>query len=155
MRRRHANVTAHTAAPPAAVFALLADGSSYPKWSPIESFELERPGDAQREGPGAIRRFQSGRTIGHDEILELVPNRSLKYASRSPLPVRDYIGEVTLADAPGGGTTINWHSSFFPKPRGTGWIMQAGLRRFLAQTANGLADYAASTSGAERNTRSS
>jgi len=143
MRRRHADVTAHTAAPPAAVYALLADGSSYPKWSPIESFELERPGDSQPEGPGAVRRFQSGRTIGHDEILELVPNRSLKYASRSPLPVRDYIGEVTLADAPGGGTTINWHSSFFPKRAGTGPLVEWGIRRFIRKCTRGLAEYAA------------
>src|SRR5579859_5129561 len=111
MRRRHVNVTALSPASPAAVYALLADGSTWPSWSPIESFELEQPGAPPPEGVGAVRRFRLGRTTGHDQILELEPNRAFKYSSRSNLPVRDYTGEVTIGDAPGGGTTIHWHSS--------------------------------------------
>jgi len=142
MRRRDVNVTAVSAAPPAAVYALLADGSTWPSWSPIESFELEQAGDPPPEGINAVRLFRLGRTTGHDQILELVPNRSIKYASRSNLPVRDYIGEVTIADAPGGGTTIHWHSSFLPKRPGTGWLVERGIRRFLERCARGLADHA-------------
>jgi len=107
------------------------------------------------EGLGAIRVNRRGRTTGRDQILELVPNRRIKYATLSGLPIRDYIGEVDLEPAPGGGTTIRWHSSFLAKPRGTGWIMQTGLRRFLAQTANGLAKYSASMSDANGNLSSS
>ena len=154
MRKRHINVEVVTPATPEVVYGLLADGSSWPAWSAIESVEIERAGDAPPEGVGAIRVNRRGRTTGRDEILELVPNRRLKYATLSGLPIRDYVGEVDLTPAPGGGTKIHWHSSFFPKPRGTGWIMQAGLRRFLSQTANGLAEYAASTSNAPRNVSS-
>ncbi len=143
MRRRHVNITAESPAPAARVFALLADGSSWPRWSPIESFELEQAGDPPPEGVGAIRCFRLGRTIGHDQILELVPNRSLKYSSRSSLPVRDYVGEVMLADAPGGGTTVHWHSSFFPKTFGTGWIVERGIRGFIEKCTRGLAEHAA------------
>jgi uncharacterized protein YndB with AHSA1/START domain len=144
MRRRDVNVTAVTPAPVATVFGLLADGSTWPTWSPIESFELEQAGVPPPEGVSAIRRFRLGRTTGHDQILELVPNRGLKYSSRSNLPVRDYVGEVVLGDVPEGGTTIHWHSSFLPKTPGIGWIVERGIRRFLEKCTRGLAEYATS-----------
>ena len=41
-----------TTAPPATVFALLVDGSTWPEWSPIGSFELVKPGDGDARGGG-------------------------------------------------------------------------------------------------------
>ena len=120
----------------------MTDGATWTSWSPIDSFELERPGSPPPEGVGAIRVFRMGRTTGRDEILELVPNRSFTYASRSGVQVRDYVGQVDLTPTDDGGTSIHWHSSFFPKPVGTGWIMQRALQRFLARCAVGLAEYA-------------
>jgi hypothetical protein len=144
MRRRDVNVTAVTPAPAEAVYRLLADGSTWTTWSPIESFELEQVGVPPPEGVSAIRGFRLGKTTGHDQILELVPNRSFKYSSVSNLPVRDYVGEVVLGEGPGGGTTIHWHSSFVPKTPGTGWIVERGIRRFLEGCTRGLAEYATS-----------
>ena len=64
---------------------------------------------------GAIRVFRRGRTTGRDQLLELVPNRRLEYASLSGLPVREYVGEVDLeAGARRRGRLIRWHSSFCP-----------------------------------------
>ena len=141
MRLRHIHVTAQTPAPPQVVYRLLTDGSSWPSWSPIESFELERPGEPPPEGVGAIRVFRRGRTTGRDQVLEVIPDRRLKYASLSGLPVRDYVGQVDLERAPDGTTTIRWHSSFLPRVRGTGWIVERGIRQFLEQCAHGLADH--------------
>ena len=149
MKRRHVNVTATTPAARADVYRLVADGASWPRWSPIETFALERPGDPPPEGVGAVRVFRLGRTTGRAQILELVPNRALRYSSHSTLPVREYIGEVTLEDAPAGGTTIRWHSSFFPKTPGTGWIVERGIHRFIKRCTRGLAEYA-TTSDAKR-----
>ena len=143
MRRRRIEVSATSVASPGAVYALLTDGSTWPQWSPIESFELEQPGDGAPEGVGAIRVFRRGRTTGRDQVLELVPDRRLRYASLSGLPVRDYVGEVELEPVPG-GTLIRWHSSFVPAVRGTGWLVERGIRRFLAGCVRGLAEYAAS-----------
>ena len=148
MRLRHINVTAVTPASAEAVFALLTDGATWPRWSPIESFELERPGDPPPEGVGAIRVFRQGRTTGRDQILEVAPHRRFAYASLSGLPVRDYVGEIDLAPAAGGGTTIQWHSSFHPKIPGTGWVLERGIRRFLEGCTHGLADYAAAANDA-------
>jgi len=124
------------------VFGLLADGASWPRWSPIESFQLERPGDPPPEGPGAIRVFRRGRTTGRDQIVEAVPGRRLAYVSLSGLPVRDYRATVDLQPARD-GTEIRWRASFLPRVPGTGRLLERGLGRFLDQCARGLADHAA------------
>ena len=143
MRRRHIEVTAHSDAAPDAVFAFLADGTTWPRWSPIESFELEREGDPAPEGPGAIRVFRRGRTVGRDQLVDVAPAERFVYASLSGLPVRDYLAEVELT-AVVGGTDVKWQATFFPKVPGTGWLLERGLRRFLRDCAAGLAAHAAS-----------
>jgi len=140
MKRRHINVSAATAAPAHIVYSFLIYGTTWPNWSPIDSFELEREGTPPPEGVGAIRVFRRGRTTGRDEIIELVPERKLAYASRSGVPVRDYVGEITLDATPKGGTEIAWHSSFFAKAPGSGWILQRALTSFLDKCVHGLAD---------------
>ena len=143
MRRRHIEVTRHSSATPAALFALLVDGETWPRWSPIEAFDLERTGDPRPEGVGAIRVFRRGRTTGRDQIVEVVPDRRLGYRSLSGLPVRDYRAKVDL-EPDGDGTTIRWEASFVPKLPGTGRLLERGLRRFLCECAAGLAAHAAS-----------
>jgi hypothetical protein len=150
VKRREISVHAVTAAGADVVYELLADHTTWPAWSSIESVELERPGDPPPEGVGAIRVNRRGRVTGRDQILELVPGRRLKYASLSGLPTRDYIGEVELSPAPGGGTAIHWHSSFLPKTPGTGWILERGIRKFLDECVSGLAEYAPRSSDARR-----
>ncbi len=142
MRRRHIEVTQHSAAAPTSLFALLINGETWPRWSPIEAFELERAGDPPPEGVGAIRIFRRGRTTGRDEIVEVVPDRRLSYRSLSGLPVRDYRAHVDL-EPDGDGTTIRWEASFAPKVVGAGWLLERGLRRFLEKCARGLAEHAA------------
>jgi hypothetical protein len=139
MRLREIHVTAHTAASRSAVFALLADGESWPRWSPIEAFELEQAGEPPPEGVGAIRRFRRGRVTGRDRIVALLPDRRLVYESLSGLPVRDYHAEVELRDDDSAGTAIDWRASFRPKLPLTGWLLERGLRKFLGDCASGLA----------------
>jgi uncharacterized protein YndB with AHSA1/START domain len=143
MRRRHVDLTATTTAPRPAVYRLVTDGSTWSRWAAIDSLELNRPGDPPPEGVGAIRVLRRGRTTGRDLIVELVSDRRLRYESLSGLPPRDYVGTVELEDAPDGGTTIHWRSSFAPKIPGTGAILERGIRGFLRECANGLARYAA------------
>ena len=142
MRRYEIDVEATSTAPPERVYSLLVDGPTWPEWAAIDALTLERTGDNSPEGVGAIRVLRRGRVTGRDQILELVPNRRLKYASLSGLPVRDYVGQVDLDPRPGRGTTIHWHASFVPDKRGTGRLLRLGIRRFLQRCASGLADYA-------------
>ncbi len=141
VRRRHIDVQVHTPADAATVYALLRDGATWPAWSPIDSFQLERAGAGQPEGLGAIRVFGKGRVIGRDQIVGLVPDRRFSYQHLTGLPVRDYRADIDLESA-GGRTRIHWHVSFVPKLPGTGWLLRWGIARFLRQSARGLAAHA-------------
>ncbi len=136
------DVTAVSAAEPDTIYALLAEGSTWPTWSPIGSFELERPGPTAPEGLGAIRVFRTGRTVSREELVELVPGRRLSYRLLSGLPLRGYRADVDLTPD-GTGTRIRWHSTFRPRVPGTGWLYRLVLGRFIQRCADGLAVYAA------------
>jgi uncharacterized protein YndB with AHSA1/START domain len=142
MSRQHIEKTATTTADAATVYALLRDGASYPTWSPIESFELEREGQGgEPEGIGALRVFRSGKVTGRDTIAELVENRRLAYTHESSLPVKNYRASVDLTPVEG-GTQIRWVSEFEPKIPGTGALMRRGLDKFIAGMTDGLAEHA-------------
>ncbi|MGH3811920.1 MAG: SRPBCC family protein [Pseudonocardiaceae bacterium] len=122
VRRQHVEVQVHTSADAATVYALLRDGATWPTWSPIDSFRLERAGDGEPEGPGAIRIFRKGRVTGRDQIVSLVPDRRFSYRHLTGLPVRDYRGMSTsnrLGARPGfAGTSLSHRSC--PAPDGCG-----------------------------------
>jgi len=137
------SVRAHSPASAADLYALLASGETWPAWSPIGSFELERPGvtaEGGGDGVGAIRIFRTGRVTSRERVVELVPDRRLTYALESGLPLRDYQGVVELTpDAT--GTAISWRSRFRPAIPGTGWLYDLILGRFIQRCADGLAAY--------------
>jgi Polyketide cyclase / dehydrase and lipid transport len=139
-----------TAGSPAAVYALLADGSTWPEWSPIGSFELEKPGvgtpDGVGEGVGAVRIFTTGRIRSRERVVAAQPDELFSYTLISGLAVRDYRAVVTLRPADSGGTVIHWRSTFKAKVPGTGWIYQRQLSAFIGRTVNGLAAWASTSS---------
>jgi hypothetical protein len=133
---------AATSAAPGVVYELLRDGATWPQWSPIESFELERAGQREPEGLGAIRIFRTGRYTMHEEIVELASERRFSYALRSGLPVRGYRVDVDL-EPNEQGTRIRWRSSFDPKFPGTGWLIRRRLEGITERFVQGLAAHAA------------
>lgn len=94
--RQHIDIQVHTRAKANAVYALLRDGASWPRWTSIDSFELERAGEPEPEGVGAIRVFHRGKVAGRDQVAELVLDRRFSYLYLSGLPVRDYRADVDL-----------------------------------------------------------
>lgn len=143
VRRYRIDISGRTSADPATVYALLRDGSTWPEWSTIDSFELEREGVGEPEGVGAVRIFRSGRISGRDEILGFEQDRFFRYAHVKGLPVKDYRGEVELRPADGGGTAVHWRVSFLPKVPGTGWLLHRVLTRFIGRTVRGLVEHSA------------
>lgn len=135
--------TATTSGDPEAVYAFLADGRTWPEWSPIGAFELIEPGDAHPEGLGAVRLFTTGRHQSRERVVEREPGRSFAYVLEAGLALNGYKAVVTLGPAQGGGTTIAWRSTFRPKVPGTGWLYRRELGRFIGQTVDGLARAAA------------
>jgi polyketide cyclase/dehydrase/lipid transport protein len=142
MGRQRIEHTATTTADPPVVYALLREGATWPSWSPIESVELERGGDGEPEGVGAVRVLRSGKVTGRDTIAELVPDRRFAYTHSSSMPVKDYREQVDL-EPDGNGTSIRWVSTFAPKIPGTGPLLRRGLDKFIAEMTNGLAHGAA------------
>lgn len=131
--------TATTTGDPDAVFALLADGATWPRWSPIGAFELIEPGDGRPEGLGALRLFTTGRHRSRERVVVRQPGRSFGYVLEAGLALRGYRAVVNLSPAPGGGTVISWRSTFRPKVPGTGWVYRRELGDFIGETVEGLA----------------
>ncbi|MFB9909182.1 SRPBCC family protein [Allokutzneria oryzae] len=131
-------VEQRTSAAPAVVYALLRDGASWPEWSPLGSFELERPGETEREGAGAIRVFRTWPVRSRERIVELVPDRRFAYVLLSGLPIRDYRAQVELRPD-GDGTVIHWRSTFGARVPLMGRLTHAFLDRFIRRVVAGLA----------------
>jgi hypothetical protein len=134
--------TATTPADADVVYALLRDGTTWPEWSPIESFELERAAEDGTEGVGAIRVFRSGRYTMREEIVELVPGRRFSYALLSGLPVRGYRVDIDL-EPTDEGTSIRWHTTFDSKLPGMGWLIRRRLAGVTERFLEGLTARAA------------
>ena len=135
--------TAMTTGDPEAVYELLADGSSWPSWSPLGSFELLDPGDGSPEGLGAVRLFTTGRHRSRERVVERRPGQSFAYVLEAGLALRDYKAVVTLTPNSDGGTTINWRSTFRAKVPGMGGLYRHQLGAFIEQVVEGLAAAAA------------
>ncbi len=133
------SATARSDAPPSAVFTLLRDGATWPRWSMFSSFELERQGAPDPLGVGAIRVFVSPTRCAREEVVELVEGRQLSYVLLSGMPFRNYRADVRLAPRPKGGTAISWQARFAVERPGTGWFWRWVMRWALGSTARRLA----------------
>jgi uncharacterized protein YndB with AHSA1/START domain len=137
------DVHAVSPAPPEAVWARLADATTWPEWSGFEAAVIEQPDPTGGQGVGSRRRFTFGRTRSLEEIVAFEPPRHVAYVLLSGLPVRDYRGDVELTRTADGGTAIHWHSEFVPKIPGTGKLVVRKLGAFIDDLARALAAAAA------------
>jgi len=96
-----------TTGSPADVYALLIDGSTWPEWSPIGSFELEKPGAARRKASAQCGCFCTGRIRSRELVVAAQPNQLFSYVLVSGLAIRDYRAVVTILPRDG-GSVIHW-----------------------------------------------
>jgi tRNA-Thr(GGU) m(6)t(6)A37 methyltransferase TsaA len=139
MQTRAVEVTAQSTASPEQIWALLAAVETWSTWGAFDESALERPGDIDPQGVGAIRRFRTGRISNIEEVVRFEPARILSYQVReSDIPMRDYHADVMLAATAEGGTVITWRSSFRAR-----WpaapLIERRLRGFTTDTAQRLA----------------
>ena len=134
---------AHAAAPPEAVWALLADVTTWDDWGPWDDTRVERAGESGGDGLGALRALRRGRIVSREEVTAWEPPAALGYELRSGLPVRDYRARVTLTGRDG-GTEVHWRAEFRARIPGTGPFLRLALGGFVADVTQRLAD-AAST----------
>ena len=137
----HFRAEAVSAAPPAAVFALLAAGDRWADWAGpfVPRSRWLVPGEP--EGTvGAVRRLGLAGPLGSSErVVEHVADRRLSYVVDSWQPYRDYRADVDLLPTTSGGTQIVWQASFAPRVPGTGRLLRVGLRRLVQSFADKLA----------------
>jgi hypothetical protein len=143
--RHRVETSAVSAAPIEAVWARLADISTWSTWGQWVETTLDREGVPAPDGVGAIRRLRGGRGGRRTTVEDVVAfeppadgHARFAYELRSGLPVRDYHSEVTL-ESVGGGTRIRWVSTFDGAYPGVGGIVRLALARFVPDTARRLA----------------
>jgi hypothetical protein len=139
------DVTAESAASPAAIWALLLDPRSWPAWSRIDALETTQSAGLSpdgRDGVGAVRAFRTGKVVTKERITALEPERRFAYEGVENPQLSGYRAAVELVGLPGGGTRIRWHGTYSAR-WGMRWFLQRYLSRFMRDMATGLADHAA------------
>jgi hypothetical protein len=137
------SVSAWSSAPPEVVYDLLRDGATWPVWSPIGSFRLEREGRDGGESLGAIRVFRTATVSSREEIVGYEPGRSFSYSALSGMPIRSHRADVELTGRDG-GTAITWREDFVAKRPYSGSLIGWFLHGFVQRCVDGLARHAAS-----------
>ncbi|MGH2974005.1 MAG: SRPBCC family protein [Solirubrobacterales bacterium] len=90
--------TREIAAPAETVFGVLTDHAGYSKLTPLRKSELERLGEADPNGVGAIRKLTAVGPPMREEVIAFEAPRRFSYTVLSGLPVRDHVGTVELSE---------------------------------------------------------
>jgi uncharacterized protein YndB with AHSA1/START domain len=90
------------AAPPEVVFDVLTDHRRYNEITPVRKAELEREGEPDPNGVGAIRVLTVVPPPMREEVIAYERPDRFSYKVLSGLPVRDHVGTVELKESNGG-----------------------------------------------------
>lgn len=114
-------------ASPEVVFDTITDHRRYPDYTPIRRAELEREGETEPNGKGAIRvLYVLGPPI-REHVVAFDRPRLFTYEVLSGLPVKEQIGTVTL-DAEDAGTLMTYRIEMTPKIALSGPVLAAGTK---------------------------
>jgi uncharacterized protein YndB with AHSA1/START domain len=127
--------TAHSEAPRDEVWRRLSDLQNWHEWGPWTKTTID----------GEIRTLVSDRKrltgkpyVMKERVTALEPQERLEYDLLSGLPVKNYHSVVTLTDADGGGTDINWKSTFNPPPL-MGFLWRGAMLKVIRDVSERLA----------------
>lgn len=126
------------AAPPEVVFDVLTDHRRYTEITPLRKAELEREGEPDPNGLGAIRVLSAlpGPPM-REEIIGYEPPTRFSYKILSGLPVRDHVGTVELRPKDG-GTEITYAVKTTPTIPLAGPVFMAVLRKAIRDLIAGV-----------------
>lgn len=126
------------AAPPETVFDVLTDHRRYTDITPLRKATLEREGEPQPNGVGAIRVLTAVGPPMREEVLAYEPSTRFSYKLLSGLPVRDHVGTVELTPS-GGGTKVIYAVRTTPTLPLVGAGVLAVLKLGIRQLLGGIA----------------
>ncbi|HVY78672.1 MAG TPA: SRPBCC family protein [Solirubrobacterales bacterium] len=131
-------LTREIAAPAETVFEVLTDHAGYSKLTPLRKSELEREGETDANGVGAIRRLTAvGPPMREEVIAYEAPNR-FSYTVLSGLPVRDHVGTVELSEQ-GGKTRMVYAVRSQPTLPVAGFAVIAVVKQAIKGLIDGVA----------------
>jgi uncharacterized protein YndB with AHSA1/START domain len=94
------------AAPPETVFGVLTDHVRYAELTPLRISRLERQGEPEPNGVGAVRVLGVAGPPLREEVIAYEPASRFSYKLLSGLPVRDHVGTVGLTPQDGGTKVV-------------------------------------------------
>jgi uncharacterized protein YndB with AHSA1/START domain len=126
------------AAPPEVVFDVLTDHRRYTEITPLRRAELEREGEPEPDGVGAIRVLAIAGPPMREEVLVYERPYRFSYTLLSGLPVRDHVGTVEL-EPTDGGTEITYAVKTTPTIPLAGPAFVAILKKAIRDLIAGVA----------------
>jgi uncharacterized protein YndB with AHSA1/START domain len=129
--------TRQIAAPPEIVFAVLTDHRRYSELTPLRKSELEREGDPDPNGLGAIRRLTAVGPPMREEVIAFDSPKRFSYTVLSGLPVRDHVGTVELSEE-GGGTKMVYAVRTQPTLPVVGFAVVAAIKQAIKGLIGGV-----------------
>jgi uncharacterized protein YndB with AHSA1/START domain len=126
------------AAPPETVFDVLTDHRRYTEITSLRKAELEREGEPEPNGLGAIRVLTLAGPPMREEVIGYERPSRFSYKILSGLPVRDHVGTVELTAA-GGGTEVTYAVKTTPTIPLAGPVFMAFLKKGIRDLIAGVA----------------
>ena len=121
------------------VWARYTDHVSWTLWAHLGRVELDPPGSPDPNGVGCVRVIRNPGVSVWEEILAFDPPRRMTYrVKRGGLPMKDHLGEVTLA-AQGEQTLLTWRCEFRSRVPGLGPVFRVLIRSLFRRALLGLA----------------
>lgn len=125
------------AAPPEVVFDVLTDHRRYNEITPVRKAELEREGEPEPNGVGAIRVLTVVPPPMREEVIAYERPDRFSYKVLSGLPVRDHVGTVELK-ASNGGTELTYAVKSTPTIPFAGPVFIAILKKAIRDLIAGV-----------------
>ena len=113
------------------VWDVLTDHRGYVRWANCDEAVLEREGQPDPNGVGAVRRIRKSIAVVREEVVASEMPRSFSYSLIGGAPVRDHLAVVTLTPE-GDATRIRWTVRFEPKIPLTGFAMVPLVRKIVS-----------------------
>jgi uncharacterized protein YndB with AHSA1/START domain len=130
--------TREIAAPAETVFEVLTDHRRYNELTPLRKSVLEREGDVDPNGVGAIRKLTVVGPPMREEVIAYEAPSRFSYTVLSGLPVRDHVGTVELL-AEGEGTKMVYAVRTQPTLPVVGPVVVAAVKQAIKGLIAGIA----------------
>jgi uncharacterized protein YndB with AHSA1/START domain len=124
-------------APPEVVFDVLTDHRLYAELTPLRRSELEREGETDVNGVGAIRKLTAVGPPMREEVIAYRRPSRFSYKVLSGLPVRDHVGTASL-EANGSGTRMTYAVRTTPTVPFAGSLVVIAVKRGITQLLDGV-----------------